>query len=85
MKGPPVSIILPIVLAYGDANGYFRSALLASGGVGAVGHGDLVLAGLLGVVGLLGGHGNATVLSGLDTNGLDCGLRLGNHIFGVVN
>lgn len=48
-----------------------KAFLLAGGGLGAVGDGDLVLGGLLGVVGLLGGNGDATVLSGLDTDGLE--------------
>ena len=43
--------------------------LLAGGGAGTVGHSDHVLSGLLGVAGLLGGHGN-TVLSSLDTDSL---------------
>lgn len=50
--------------------------LLAGGGLGAVVDGDLVVAGLLGVTGLLGGHGDTTVLGTLDTNGLELG-RLG--------
>lgn len=45
--------------------------LLAGGGLGAVGDGDLVLGGLLGVAGLLGDDGDVTVLSGLDTDGLN--------------
>lgn len=44
--------------------------LLAVGGLGAVVDGDLSLAGLLGVAGLLGDHVNTTVLSGLDTDSL---------------
>lgn len=47
-----------------------RIALLASGSVGTVVDGDEVLAGLVGVAGLLGGHGDTTVLSSLDTDGL---------------
>jgi hypothetical protein len=50
--------------------------ILAGGGVGTVGHGDLVLAGLLGVARLLGDDGDTTVLSGLDTEGLE-GCTLG--------
>lgn len=46
------------------------AVLLAGGGVGTVGNGDLVLTGLLGVAGLLGGHSDATVLGSLDTDGL---------------
>lgn len=48
-----------------------RIALLAGTGVGAVVDGDEVLAGLVGVAGLLGGHGDTTVLSTLDTDGLE--------------
>jgi len=44
--------------------------LLASRGLGAVGDGDQVLAGLVGVAGLLGGHGDVTVLGVLNANGL---------------
>lgn len=51
-----------------------RSALLAGAGVGAVGNGDLVLGGLVGVGSLLGGHSNTAILGSLDTNGL--GLRI---------
>lgn len=47
-----------------------RDSLLAGGGAGTVGHRNLVLAGLLGVAGLLGGNGNGTVLIALDTDGL---------------
>lgn len=46
--------------------------LLAGGSAGAVGHGDQVLSGLLGVAGLLGGDGD-TVLGGLDTDSLKIG------------
>jgi hypothetical protein len=49
----------------------FGGFLLADAGLGAVGDGDLVLGGLLGVAGLLGDDGDTTVLSGLDTDGLD--------------
>ena len=49
----------------------YKICLLASGALGAVVNGDGVLAGLLGVAGLLGDHINTTVLGGLDTNGLD--------------
>lgn len=47
---------------------------LAGGSVGAVVDGDEVLAGLVGVAGLLGGHGDTTVLSTLDTDGLGVGV-----------
>jgi hypothetical protein len=47
--------------------------ILSGGGVRTVGHGDLVLAGLLGVAGLLGDDGDTTVLSGLDTEGREGG------------
>lgn len=48
-----------------------KAFLLAGGGLGAVGDGDQALGGLLGVVGLLGGNGDGTVLKGLDTDGLE--------------
>lgn len=44
--------------------------LLAGGGIGAPGHGNRVLRGLLLVASFLGGHSNATVLGRLNTNGL---------------
>jgi hypothetical protein len=43
---------------------------LAGGGLGAVVDGDLGLARLLGLAGLLGDHGNTTILSTLDTDSL---------------
>lgn len=46
------------------------ACLLAGSGLGAIGDGDQVLAGLLGVAGLLGGHGDITVLSTLNADGL---------------
>lgn len=42
----------------------------AGGGIGAPGHGNRVLRGLLLVASFLGGHSNATVLGRLNTNGL---------------
>lgn len=47
-----------------------RDCLLAGAGLGAVGHSDRVLAGLLGVAGLLGSHRNAAVLGSLHADGL---------------
>jgi hypothetical protein len=44
--------------------------LLAGGGAGTVVHSDEGLGGLLDGVGVLGGHSD-TVLSGLDTDGLE--------------
>lgn len=44
--------------------------LLAGGGIGTVVHSNHVLAGLLGVGGLLGGDNNTAFLGGLNTNGL---------------
>jgi hypothetical protein len=44
--------------------------LLAGSGLGAVVDSDQVLGGLLGVTGLLGGHGDITVLGTLDADGL---------------
>ena len=48
-----------------------KDCLPAGGGIGAVGDGDDVLRGLVGVGRLLGHDDHATVLSGLDTDGLD--------------
>jgi hypothetical protein len=57
-------------MPYANWVGMFDSALLAGAGVGAVGDGDLVLGGLVGVGSLLGGHSNTAILGSLDTNGL---------------
>lgn len=63
--------------------GMFDSALLAGAGVGAVGDGDLVLGGLVGVGSLLGGHSNTAILGSLDTNGLwVCEIKL-EHCIGM--
>ena len=53
-----------------------KAGLLAGRGLGAVGHGHHVLAGLLGVAGLLGDHGNTTILRGLDTDSLEIQVRI---------